>query len=329
MDILGLAAANLLSPPILFFALGLGAGLVKSDLDVPESISRYLSIYLMMAIGFKGGTALASVDALDWTMAYVMAAALAFSALAPFPAFLALRALSRLDAPTAAAVAAHYGSVSLVTFVTAVSFLEANGVPYQGYMPAVLALMEAPAILTGLYIAHRAAPETIAVGDRTAGRLNREIFTNGAIMLLMGSFVIGLLTGESGAEKLGGFLVTPFQGVLSLFLLDLGLLVARQRGNMGALTAGLLAFGVVWPLLSASAALAVAYAIGLDPGTGLLFVVLAASASYIAVPAAMRLALPQARAAIYVPLSLGVTFPFNIVAGVPLYYAAAQAVLGS
>jgi hypothetical protein len=315
MEFLSLLADNLLSPAILFFALGVSAGLLKSDLDVPESISRYLSIYLMMAIGFKGGGALAAAPAIDQTMLLTMGAAIAASFLLPFLAYAMLKA------------AAHYGSVSLVTFVTAVSFLDTRGISYDGYMPAVLALMEAPAILTGLFIAHRAAPETIEAGDRAAGRLSREIFTNGAILLLLGSFLVGWISGEPGQKKMEGFLIEPFQGVLALFLLDMGLLVARHAHHVEELTARLLAFGFVMPLVSAAIALAAAAAIRLDAGTGALLIVLMASASYIAVPAAMRLALPQAKAGVYLPLSLAVTFPFNIAAGIPIYVTLAQAVL--
>ncbi len=327
MDIISLVSTNLLSPAILFFALGLAAGFLKSDLDVPESISRYLSIYLMMAIGFKGGSALAAAPAINQAMILTMAAGVAFSFLLPFIAYALVKALSKIDSPTAAAISAHYGSVSLVTFVTAVGFLDSQRIPYEGYMPAVLALMEAPAILSGLYIAHRTAPYTIEAGDRAVPRLSREIFTNGAILLLMGAFIIGAVTGKSGADSMEGFLVTPFQGVLALFLLDMGLLVARKREELKHLTAPLLAFGILMPLVSAAIALAVVAAIGLDRGTGALFVVLAASASYIAVPAAMRLALPQAKAAVYLPLSLAVTFPFNLAIGIPLYYGLCSQIL--
>lgn len=328
MDFLSVITQNLLSPAILFFALGLIAGVVKSDLTVPESISRYLSIYLMMAIGFKGGAALAGTDSLSISLLLVLAAGVAMSFLQPFAAFGLLRATTRLDAPTQAAIAGHYGSVSIVTFVTAISFLGQAGVSHQSYIVAVLALMEAPAILSALYIAHRAAPQTLASVQQTGGRLARDILTNGAILLLFGSFVIGMLSGEAGLAKMEGFLVTPFQGILALFLLDMGLMVARQLHHMQAFSLPLAAFGIYMPLLGASAGLAIAWLIGLDTGTGTLFMVLCGSASYIAVPAAMRLALPEAKAAIYLPLSLAITFPFNITLGIPLYLWAAGAVLG-
>ncbi len=328
MELFQLFLQNLLSPAILFFALGIAAGLLKSDLDVPESISRYLSIYLMMSIGFKGGAALAGTEGgILATLPLLMAGA-AMSFLIPFLAFWLLRRTTTLDPPTQAAVAGHYGSVSIVTFVTAVSFLQQAAIGYDGYIVAVLALMEAPAILSALYIAHRAAPETIAAGKQASRKLSREIFTNGAILLLFGSFIIGFASGAPGLAKLEGFLVTPFQGILALFLLDMGLLVARQFHHMKDFTLPLAAFGLYMPLLGATAGLGVAAALDTGVGTGALFMVLCASASYIAVPAAMRLALPQARPAIYLPLSLAITFPFNIVAGIPLYVLAAEHVLG-
>lgn len=328
MDILQTFLQNLLSPAILFFALGILAGFLKSDLNVPESISRYLSIYLMMAIGFKGGAALAETEWASATLLPVMAAGVAMSFIMPFAGFGLLKATTRLDAPTLAAIAGHYGSVSIVTFVTAASFLQQSAIAYEGYIVAVLALMEAPAILSALYIAHRAAPDTITAGKQATPKLAREIFTNGAILLLFGSFLIGMLTGKPGLAKMEGFLVTPFQGILALFLLDMGLMVSRQFHYMREFSFNLAAFGIYMPLLGAAVGLAAALVIGLDAGTGMLFMVLCASASYIAVPAAMRLALPQAKAAIYLPMSLAITFPFNIVVGLPLYLMVAEKLLG-
>lgn len=324
MEILHLFTQNLLSPAILFFALGILAGFLKSDLDVPEQISRYLSIYLMMAIGFKGGVAIAETPDINGEVIATVMAGLAVGFLQPFLGYALLRATTKLDGATAAAVAAHYGSISMVTFVTAVSFLGANEVVYAGYIVAVLALMEAPAILSGLFIAHRAAPETIQATEKATPKLSREIFTNGAILLLVGAFIIGWVTGKPGLDKMEGFLVTPFQGILALFLLDMGLLVSRELHHLKEFTLKLVLFGIYMPLIGATAGLTTSAVIGLDVGTGLLFTVLCASASYIAVPAAMRLALPQAKAAIYVPMSLAITFPFNIVIGIPLYYALAE-----
>ena len=321
--ILDLFTHNLLSAPILFFSLGVAAGFLKSDLEVPEQISRYLAIYLMMAIGFKGGVAIANTETLSAIVVYTVLAAIAMSFCLPFIAYAFLKASTRIDRVTAAALAAHYGSISMVTFVTTTTFLASRNESYAGYMVAVLALMEAPAIISGLFIANRVAPETAATTDRATPRLSREIFTNGAILLLSGAFLIGWVTGQDGMEQMHGFLKEPFHGILALFLLDMGLVVARELHHMRDFSIRLILFGFYFPLISASIALCIAHFIGLEVGSATLFMVLAASASYIAVPAAMRLALPHAKASIYIPMSLAVTFPFNIAIGIPLYYSAA------
>jgi uncharacterized protein len=324
MDYFHLFASNILSPAILFFVLGISAGLVKSDLKVPESISSYISIYLMMAIGFKGGAALAATKTISATMVLTLGAGFLASLLVPILAYSILRSISKLDRPTMAAIAAAYGSVSIVTFVTATNFLNISGIAYEGYMVAVLAVMEAPAIFTALYIAHRAAPETIAAGEAAKSRLARDVFTNGAILLLSGSFVIGWITGKPGLQTVEGFLVTPFQGILAFFLLDIGLQVSKRVQQMKDFSWPLFAFGIGMPIIGASLGLVMARLIGLDPGSGALLTVLCASASYIAVPAAMQLALPQAKPAIYIPMSLAITFPFNIAFGIPLYVALSE-----
>lgn len=326
MQFLDLLSQNLLSPAILFFAMGIVAGLLKSDLEIPSSISRYLSIYLMMAIGFKGGVAIANTHDINGEVIGTITAGLFIGFLQPFLGYWLLRLTSKIDSPTAAAIAAHYGSISMVTFATAAAFLNANEIVYAGYIVAILALMEAPAILSGLFIAHRASPETQGhVSEQR--KLAREIFTNGAILLLSGSFLIGWITGQPGMDKVEGFLSTPFQGILCLFLLDMGLLVAKNFHQIRALTWPLILFGLYMPLIGAAVGLLTSSLIGLDVGTGTLFTVLCASASYIAVPAAMRLALPEAKAAIYLPMSLAITFPFNVAFGIPLYYALAKMLL--
>ena len=322
MDILNAITDNLLTPAILFFLLGVLAGVFKSDLEIPQSISRYLAIYLMMAIGFKGGAAFAQTPEFGFEVIATVLAGLAFGFLQPFVSYALLVRTTGIDKPTAAAVAAHYGSISMVTFATAAAFLGTEGIAYAGYIVGILALKEAPAIVTGLFIAHRAAPQTRHVSEDH--KLMREIFTNGAILLLVGAFVIGWLTGDKGMAKMEGFLVTPFQGILALFLLDMGLLVSRNAAQLKSFTPPLVAFAIYMPLASAAVGLGLAYLIGLDQSTGFLFMVLCASASYIAVPAAMRLSLPEANAAIYLPMSLAITFPFNVILGIPLYFAAAR-----
>lgn len=323
MEFLELISQNILSPAILFFTLGIIAGFLKSDLEVPDSISRYLSLYLMMAIGFKGGVAIANTNDINGEVIAAIASGIVIGFLQPFLAYALLRATSKIDSPTAAAVAAHYGSISMVTFATAAAFLKTNDVVYAGYIVAILALMEAPAILSGLFIAHRAAPET-ATHKNEEKKLSREIFTNGAILLLSGAFLVGWITGEPGMKKVAGFLDTPFQGILCLFLLDMGLMVAKNLHHLRKFTWPLALFGLYMPLIGASIGLCASRLIGLDVGTGTLFTVLCASASYIAVPAAMRLALPEAKPAIYVPMSLAITFPFNVTFGIPLYFALAE-----
>lgn len=319
---LELLSQSILSPPILFFILGLVAALVRSDLAVPESISRYFALYLMTAIGFKGGVTLAETDHPGLAFAYAITAGISVSLLLPLIGFWMLRLTTKLDAATAAAVAAHYGSVSMVTFATAMAYLEVNHIAFAGYIVAVLALMEAPAIGTGLYLAGRYDPRCQSA-DRKK-HLVSEVLTNGAVLLLTGSFLIGLTTGEPGMQKVGAFLNAPFQGFLCFFLLDMGLMVARSRENLKKLTWPILAFGFYMPFIGCAVALIIASLLQLDFGTAYLFVILCASASYIAVPAAMRLAVPEAKAEIYLPLSLAVTFPFNIIVGLPLYYKLLQ-----
>ena len=321
MTISQLFLQSILTPSVLFFVLGVLGGLIRSDLKIPESISRFLSLYLMMAIGFKGGVALADTPSIDGQIILTLFSGVGIGFLQPFIAFACLKATTPLDRPTAAAVAAHYGSISVVTFVAAVSFLMESHVLYAGYMVAVLALMEAPAILSGLLIAQQGQ------GGRHQTHHLREIFTSGPIVLLMGALIIGALTGQDGLKRMNGFLIEPFQGFLALFLLDMGLLVARHAPEMKAFRLSVFAFGLYMPLIGATLGLGLSTLLSLDVGTGLLFMVLCASASYIAVPAAMITALPEAKTAIYIPLTLGVTFPFNITFGIPFYFWLANQVL--
>ncbi len=327
MEFLTAISNNLLSPAMLFFALGIAAGFVKSDLEVPESISRYLSLYLMMAIGFKGGVAIAGTESISAEIIYTVLAGIVIGFVQPFVSYGLLKKTTSLDSPTAAAVAAHYGSISMVTFVTATSFLKAHEVVYAGYIVAVLALMEAPAIFSGLFIAHRAAPETRSHEQEERRLISHDIFTNGAILLLLGAFLIGWITGEPGMKQVGGFLREPFHGILCLFLLDMGLMVAKNLQPLRHFTFSLIAFGIYMPVIGALTGLAASALIGLDIGTGMLFTVLCASASYIAVPAAMRLALPEASPTVYVPMSLAITFPLNVTLGIPFYFELAKAIL--
>ena len=318
-----LAADNLISPIILSFALGLLASLARSDLTIPEAVAKGMSIYLLFAIGFKGGASVAA-HGVDATLVLALIAGLGLSFVLPFIAFALLRLLTRMTVVDAAAVAAHYGSISIVTFVAATSVLEGNGISSEGYMVAVAAVMEAPAILSALWLVSRFGNTT-----RTEPGLMREILLNGSIVLLVGAFFIGAVTGEKGLAEIAPFIVTPFKGVLCLFLLDMGLVAGRGlRGARGVLGLGAVGFAMLMPLVGASLGLVLGAGIGLSMGGTVLMMVLAASASYIAVPAAMRVALPEADPAIYLTLSLGVTFPFNLTLGIPLYLAAAQVLSG-
>ncbi|NNL36530.1 MAG: sodium-dependent bicarbonate transport family permease [Silicimonas sp.] len=322
-DILSLAATNLISPIILSFVLGVVAALARSDLTIPEAVAKGMSIYLLFAIGFKGGAGVAA-HGIDGTLVATLIAGLALSFALPFIAFALLKILTPLNLIERAAVAAHYGSISIVTFVAATSVLEGRGVDAEGYMVAVAAVMEAPAILSALWLVSR--------GDGQAkldANLYREILFNGSIVLLVGSFLIGAITGADGMDKIAPFIVAPFQGVLCLFLLDMGLVAGRGlRDSRAALGAGGIAFGIIMPLIGSLIGLVAALAIGLSPGGAALLMTLSASASYIAVPAAMRVALPEARPSIYLTLSLGVTFPFNLTIGIPIYTAIAGSIVG-
>jgi uncharacterized protein len=323
--LLDLAATNLTSPAILCFALGLAAALVRSDLSVPEAAAKALSLYLLFAIGFKGGAGVAA-HGMDARLVGALVAGVALSAAIPLVAFGYLRAISRLSQTDAAAVAAHYGSISIVTFVAGTATVQAAGLMAEPYMVAVAAAMEAPAILTALWLAHRGrAPDP---ADESGGSLMREVLLNGSIVLLVGAFAIGWITGERGLAQIDSFIVAPFLGVLCLFLLDMGLVAGRGlRGSRGVITMPLVLFGVTMPLIGAAFGLAAALAVGLSAGGAALMMTLAASASYIAVPAAMRVALPEANPAIYLTLALGVTFPFNLTIGLPLYMAVAAALI--
>ena len=332
-SVFDLAIANLTSPMILFFALGLIAAAARSDLNIPEAVAKGLSLYLMMAIGFKGGASVAA-HGLDGTLVLALIAGIALSALIPLIAFRLLVMTSDLPRADAAAIAAHFGSISIVTFLAMTQALEGAGIAYEGYMVAVAAAMETPAIIVALWLARGGAASASNVAAACGSgplqppidsSMMREIFLNGSIVMLVGAFAIGIVTGTEGLKTVEPFLVSPFKGVLCLFLLDMGLIAGRGLiGGGRNLTLPVIVFGLYMPLIGAALGLAAAGMIGLSTGGAALLTTLAASASYIAVPAAMRLALPEAQPAIYLTLSLGVTFPFNLTIGIPLYVALAQ-----
>ncbi|MEM7300309.1 MAG: sodium-dependent bicarbonate transport family permease [Pseudomonadota bacterium] len=311
---LSMLASSLLVPTILFFVLGMVAAVARSDLSIPDGAAKVMSIYLLFAIGFKGGASLISND-ITWQIIATLFAGVVLSFVLPFIAFFLLRLVTKLDDVNAAAVAGHYGSISIVTFVTATSLLELNGMVAEGYLVAVAAVMEVPAILSALWIAG-----TRGIKTQSRRKLLRDIVGNGSIVLLVGSFLIGMITGQKGLEDIKPFIIVPFTGILCLFLLDMGLSAGRSLvDNRKSLTLGLFGFGFIMPLVGAATGLLAGRLVGLSDGGVFLLMVLSASASYIAVPAAMKIALPQAQSGIYLTMSLGVTFPFNIAVGLPFY----------
>lgn len=286
--IFDLAIANLVSPIILSFALGLAAAWARSDLTIPEAVAKGMSIYLLFAIGFKGGASVAA-HGVDGTLLAAVGAGVILSFGLPLIAFSLLKVMTGLSRIDAAAIAAHYGSISIVTFVAATSVLEGRMIDAEGYMVAVAAAMEAPAILSALWLVAKGGK-----GSKFDPELMREVLLNGSIVLLVGAFAIGAITGEKGLAEIAPFIVSPFKGVLSLFLLDMGLIAGRGlRQAKGLINLRLVAFGIIMPLIGSVIGLGFGVLIGLSMGGITLLMVLSASASYIAVPAAMRVALPR------------------------------------
>lgn len=310
-----LIVSNILNPPVLFFFLGMLAVFVKSDLEVPAPFPKLLSLYLLLSIGFKGGVELIKSGVTQEVVLTLLAAVL-MACFVPIYTFFILKL--KLDTYDAAAIAATYGSISAVTFITAGGFLNELGINYDGYMVAALALMESPAIIVGLILVNLF---TANQGDRDFSwpEVLQEAFLNSSVFLLVGSLIIGVLTGEHGWQVLEPFTQGLFYGILSFFLLDMGLVAARRIKDLQKTGAFLISFAILIPIVNASIGLLIAKFIGMAQGNALLFAVLCASASYIAVPAAMRLTVPEANPSLYVSTALAVTFPFNIIVGIPLY----------
>ena len=334
---------NLIDPAILFFVFGVLAGVLRSNLEIPGAIAKFLSLYLLMALGLKGGFALAQ-SGFTADVALSLAAALFMAFLVPVLGYAFLRTrVSRFDA---AAVAAAYGSVSAVTFLTASQFLEAQGLAPGGHMAVALVLMESPAIIVAMLLANAirqgegsgtrpgvaqsvgAAAASVAPPVLSPGKVLHESFTNGAHLLLLGSLAVGFISGEAGKAMMQPFAGDLFKGMLAFFQLDMGLMVAKNFKDARKASASLLVYAVVAPLLHAAIALGLARLLGLTTADAILLMVLSASASYIVVPAVLRYALPEANPALYFGLSLGITFPLNILVGIPLYTWAAERVLG-
>jgi hypothetical protein len=332
---------NLLDPAILFFLLGALAGAIKSNLEIPPAISRFLSLYLLMALGLKGGFAL-SESGLTANVGISLGIAITLAIVIPLMGYWFLRRF--VTGFDAAAVAATYGSVSAVTFVTAVQYLENQAIAYGGHMAAAMALMESPAIIMAVIFANTLRQNTkthiLDLGSGVAGlsgqpskqsfsigKILHESFTDGAQLLLLGAMVVGMISGDSGKVAMAPFSADLFKGMLSFFLLDMGLMAARNLPQVQGKSPALIAYAVIAPILHASMALGLAYLMKLPAGDGALLMILAASASYIAVPAVLRFALPEANPSLYFGLSLGVTFPLNILFGIPAYVSIAQYIL--
>jgi hypothetical protein len=327
---------NLLDPAILFFVFGVLAGALKSNLEVPPAIAKFLSLYLLIALGLKGGFALAK-SGLSPNVLVSLGAAMLMAFIVPALGYQLLKSrVSRFDA---AAIAASYGSVSAVTFVTAMQYLEGNGMAPGGHMAAALVVMESPAIIMAVLLANalRHAPaNTLTLsphgGTSTTttplGKILHESFTDGAQLLLLGAMAVGYLSGEAGKAVMAPFSSDLFKGMLAFFLLDMGLLVARSFGSVRGSSPLLLAYASLGPLVHAGIALALAALLQLPAVDAALLMVLSASASYIVVPAVLRYAIPEANPSLYLGLSLGITFPLNILFGIPLYTWVAGRLLG-
>ncbi len=316
--------ANLTTPPLLFFLLGAAAAYFRSDLEIPEQIARFLSIYLLFAIGFKGGVAL-STSELDISMFTTIGAALVLASIVPVGVFYLLR--RNFSLADAAATAATYGSISAVTFVTCTSYLDAQGVEWSGYLVAAMALMESPAIIVGLmlYRLHLTTDDGNGMESFYTRDLIREALSNGSVFLITGSLIIGWVSGPAGGEQLNPLVVDLFVGVLCLFLLDMGIVAMRRLQDIQVVDGSpsklaIISWGLTLPFVTAALAIGCIAILNIPEGDALLLVVLTASASYIAVPAAMRLALPEANPSVYLGMSLAVTFPFNLLLGIPLYH---------
>ena len=334
---------NLLDPAILFFVFGVLAGALRSNLEIPAAIAKFLSLYLLMALGLKGGFALAK-SGLTPEITLSLAAAITMAFLVPTIGYAFLK--NRIARYDAAAVAASYGSVSAVTFVTAMQYLESTGLTFGGHMAVAMVLMESPAIIMAVLLANSLRhQQTVAAGVMTTGsgtavlsggraasgpslgKILHESFTDGAHLLLLGAMAVGFLSGESGKAMMQPFSGDLFKGMLAFFLLDMGLLVARHFHEARKASSVLIAYAVFAPAVHALLALGMSWGLGLPVTDAALLMVLSASASYIVVPAVLRYAIPEANPALYFGLSLGVTFPINILIGIPAYTALAQHVL--
>ena len=303
---------NILDPAILFFIFGVFAGAVKSNLEIPPAITKFLSLYLLMALGLKGGFALQK-SGLTIDIAKTLSIAVMLAIIVPILGYFFLK--KKLNNYDAAAIAATYGSVSAVTFITASQFLDLNQISYGGHMAAAMALMESPAIILAVFLANAAK------SNKKGSSLNllHKSFTDGAQLLLIGAMIVGLFAGSTGERIMAPFSIDLFKGMLAFFLLDMGLMVAKNFKQVLNKPVYVLVYGIFAPPVHALLALIICKIAGVGLGETILLMILSASASYIAVPAALKYALPQANPSLYFGMSLGLTFPINIIIGIPLY----------
>lgn len=321
--------ANFLDPAILFFIFGAFAGAVKSNLEIPQPIARFLSLYLLMALGLKGGFALHK-SGFTAEIALSLGLAIFLAILIPIIGYQILR--TKLNAFDAAAVAATYGSVSAVTFITATQYLDQFDISYGGHMAAAMALMESPAVIFAIVLANKARSAQASQPQSSQqksglSKILHESFTDGAQLLLLGSMVVGLVSGDAGQKLMAPFSIDLFKGMLAFFLLDMGLMAARNIKGLRGKPPITLLYAIGSPLSHALIALGLCKLMGLPLGNTILLMVLASSASYIAVPAVLRHALPEVNPGLYMGMSLGITFPFNIILGIPLYAMIAKLVI--
>lgn len=306
---------NLTNPTLLFFILGVIAAVVKSDLSIPDSTSKFLSLYLLFSIGFKGGQEL-SHSGLTTEIMVTLAIAIVLACVIPLYTFFILK--QKLSVSDAGAIAATYGSVSAVTFISASAFLDAEGIAYGGHMVAAMALMEAPAIIIGVMLMRRY--DKASLRKQSLGHIVKESFTNGSVLMILGSLAIGIIADTKQAEGIKPFTSDIFKGFLAVFLLEMGILAAKRFKAFLHYGWFVTLFALLIPPINGCLTVLITSFFHLEPGNQFLLAILAASGSYIAVPAAMRLAAPKADPGLYIPMALGVTFPFNITVGIPLYW---------
>ncbi|TDK50493.1 sodium-dependent bicarbonate transport family permease [Algoriphagus formosus] len=310
---------NLTNPSLLFFVLGILAVRFKSDLEIPPTSAKFIALYLMLSIGFKGGQELSHSE-FDLYIVWALVFGLVLSAAVPIYTFFILR--TKLNTANSAAISAAYGSISAVTFVAAASFLDAQGVTFGGHMVAVMALMEAPAIISGVVLLRKYSTKKKSKGSLS--KIITHAFTNGSVLLILGSLVIGLIADEKQAEGIKPFVTDIFKGFLAVFLLDMGISSGRKLKSFFKNGYFSTVFAILVPLVNGCIVAVLSYWIAPAAGDRFIFSILAASASYIAVPAAMKLANPEADEGLYIPMALAITFPFNITLGMPIYWMIIQ-----